>query len=149
VLISFDLRGEKTREDAARLKRHAVKIQDSVLPSLSKMYISPSSQAENMIIYQFSGSRVVCDVIGKLYGGGSYSSIQRTIDELAEVEPKFPSGDIIVAYDNNQKIGRQYRVTWQGKIPFSVITGITAFTPVHPSFIQQQTFIPTCLHPPE
>jgi hypothetical protein len=109
------------------------------------MYISPSSHAENMIIYQFSGSRVVCDVVGKLYGGGSNSSIQRTIEELAEEEPKFPSGDLIVAYDNNQIIGRQYRVKWQGKIPISVITGVTAFTPVHPSFIQQQTFIPNVL----
>jgi hypothetical protein len=102
-----------------------VKAHENILVCFHSKYISALSHAENVVLYPFSGSKYACNIFGKCLGSGSYWTIQKTEKELAKIPPRFPVGDIIVVYDNNQVIGKHYRVSWAGSIPQSAVCGIT------------------------
>jgi hypothetical protein len=126
-----------------------VKASENVLSSLNSTYISPISLAENLVIYHFSGSKNACNMFGRVTAGGSYWTIQNTGKDLATIPPAFPDGDIIVVYDNNQVIGRQYKVSWCGTIPSSTVTGITVLKTEVQRSTQRDIPIPNILPSPK
>jgi hypothetical protein len=116
-------------EEKSRRTRILVKAHENISSCFNSKYITALSHYENIVLYHFSGSKYACYIFGKSSASRSYWTIQRTENELAKIPPKFPKGDIVVVYDNNQVIGKQYRVSWAGSIPQSTVCGITVLKP--------------------
>jgi len=108
-------------------------------------YVSPLSHAENLLLYHFSGSRRVCNLYGRVCAAGSYGTVKATYREIGNQSPSFPVGDIIVVYDNNQVIGKQYRVSFAGNLPASTVTGITVIKNNVEQQVQRNTIFPNVL----
>jgi hypothetical protein len=114
-----------------------VKISDLLMSCFNFSFVGPISHAESLSLFQVTGSKYAVNLLNRISAGGSYSLLGRTKLELGRIKPTFPDGDIIVTYDNNQVIGRQYGVKWLGSQPISTVTGITVFKDSYQANCQQ------------
>ena len=70
----------------------------------------------------FSGSEQIANIIGKLVPAGGYFSVQGWISRKSKIKPECPDGVVAVAFDNDQVIGRTWRIHAANKQKVSVIT---------------------------
>lgn len=97
--------------------------------------------AEMLYIYFLSSSSRATDIHGLSTAGGSTATLRRVIAEFAEDEVHFPSdGYVIVALDNNQKIGKTYHIELDSKVKCSVVTALTAFQVPDPTLSQEKPY---------
>jgi len=118
-----------TEEEKRRKERLLVKAIENIYSAVNPTYVSLQGVAENIVLHLYSGSKTACNLLGKTSASGSYWTVQNTLTKLTQIRPQFPKGDIIVVYDNNQVIGKQYGVSFLGSQPSSTMTGITVVVP--------------------
>ena len=83
----------------------------------------PLAFLTNLHCYVESGSRIIADLIGTTTGGGCYVTIKDWLSNLAAKPPQVSEKDVGHAFDNNQKVGKAWRVSVNNnKFSTSVIT---------------------------
>ena len=70
--------------------------------NLSANCVLPLGFTTNLMSYFQTGSKFVCDMLGHCGPHGSYKTVHRWIENKSEHKLLCPTGDIIVAFDNDQ-----------------------------------------------
>ncbi len=86
--------------------------------------ILPLGFSENVVAYSITNSKIATNING-IGGGGSYESVRKWLSMQADVPLPEVKGDVAIAFDNDQVIGKSYhsRVDNKGKI--SIITAVS------------------------
>lgn len=101
----------------------AAKTIELIYSLVKKQVILPLSFTENMIGYSLSKSKSIITEIGSVIPGGSYNTLKSWIENQGTTLD-FPSQDCIVAFDNNQKVGKSWKIRADNKVTSSVITSV-------------------------
>ena len=91
--------------------------------------ITPLPFSHNLITYCLTGSKTVCSM-NSLSAGGGYTAIRKWLKNKSNSVLQCPPGvDVITFFDNNQVIGRNWRVVYNYKSKCSVITTVLHIIP--------------------
>lgn len=66
-------------------------------------------------------------MFGTLQPSGRFTHLSDFVEELSTDRPTFPVGDIFVAFDNQQIVGKEYRVNPGHSQPTSVVTSMAVY----------------------
>jgi hypothetical protein len=80
--------------------------------------VLPLSFQENILIYSLSRSKTLVSYSGKLNPSGSYNYMAKWMSEQALDPIDVPMGVARSVFDNDQVIGKTYKV----RVPMSVVT---------------------------
>lgn len=103
---------------------HMARAVESIYRCKNPLVVLPLAFSENIVQYSVSNSKIATN-INAAGGGGSYETVRqwlnnRAVDELPPVK-----GDVIVAFDNDQVIGKTYHARAENKsVKASVITAV-------------------------
>ncbi|XP_041466282.1 uncharacterized protein LOC121416832 isoform X2 [Lytechinus variegatus] len=89
--------------------------------------VLPHSFKENILIYSVSKSKLLPDALGGVSPAGTYYRLRKWLDHQAYHELPPLNGDVVIAFDNDQVVGKTYHVKADNKVRVSVITSICAF----------------------
>lgn len=98
-------------------------------------FIAPFSFMENLMIYYMSQSKTAAEIFGSSCPGGVYSTLKSFIHRETTSELKCPDGDVVVAFDNNQRLSRNWQIGVNSKMPMSCITSVCSI--IHPRGVEQ------------
>ena len=85
--------------------------------------MQPLSLIANLCTYMDTSSKITLDCNGTIMPGGKYKSVCTWLNSQAAIGPPVaPEGDIAVAFDNNQVLGKRWQVSPLAKCQSSVIT---------------------------
>ena len=102
---------------------HLARVIEGIYQLCEPNLITPLAFLTNLHCYVESGSRNIVDLIGATTGGGSYCTIKDWLDNLASKPPQVTTKDVGHALDNNQKVGKAWKVSVNNnKFSSSVIT---------------------------
>lgn len=98
-----------------------------VIEQLYKLYnrtlVLPLAFLHNLMTYQMSHCQLLLTLNAKSIPSGAATFMNTWLTEAAAVEPKFPDGVVRAVFDNEQRVGKRYRVKAKNnKVPMSVIT---------------------------
>ncbi|KAJ8030711.1 hypothetical protein HOLleu_27195 [Holothuria leucospilota] len=93
--------------------------------SLTNPYVVlPLSFSENVLIYSIVQSKLTANVYGLTSPGGSYWTVRNWLKGLSMDPLPTPRGDCLVAFDNDQVIGKSYNVRENNKVKTSIVTSV-------------------------
>ena len=101
-------------------------------------YISPINFAESIVSYSVTGSKIDAGLRGATTPGPSYKVLQDWHEEQESAHSEVPKQDTVIAFDNDQIISKNYRVSLNSKFKQSVITTVCAITPRQDEYIQRR-----------
>ena len=105
--------------------------------------IAPLSFMRNLLFYVGHDRSRVMKMNGASGPGGSYTTVTDWVKGLATLPPTCPDGDIITVFDNDQVIGRTWKVRPDNKVSSSVITNIAWIVVQPDGHLQTETaFLP-------
>ena len=87
-------------------------------------FVGPSSFMINISLLAISNSKLTINMFGKVLPGGSYSTLKVWTRDLTSEAKEFPSGDCMVAIDNDQIVQRKWKVKVGQKARVSVVTSV-------------------------
>jgi len=87
-------------------------------------FVGPCSFMTNISLLAISNSKLTVDMFGKLLPGGSYPTLKVWTRDLSSEPKEFPSGDCMVAIDNDQIVQRKWKVKVGQKARVSVVTSV-------------------------
>ncbi|CAH1242607.1 Hypp6885 [Branchiostoma lanceolatum] len=65
--------------------------------------VAPFTFTRNLICYATTNSKLVVNILGKVWAGGMFETVRSYLDTIATEPLPFPRGDCEVAIDNDQK----------------------------------------------
>nr|XP_054753606.1 uncharacterized protein LOC129259335 [Lytechinus pictus] len=95
--------------------------------NVNPKFVLPHSFKENILIYSVSKSKLLPDALGGVSPAGTYYRLRKWLDHRAYKELPPLNGDVVIAFDNDQVVGKTYHVKADNKVRVSVITSICAF----------------------
>lgn len=87
-------------------------------------FVGPCSFMTNISLLAISNSKLTVDMFGKVLPGGSYPTLKAWTRDLSSEPKEFPSGDCMVAIDNDQIVQRKWKVKVGQKARVSVVTSV-------------------------
>ncbi|XP_062608370.1 uncharacterized protein LOC134270197 [Saccostrea cucullata] len=103
---------------------------DSVYYLVNTKFVAPLAFAKSLLIYTKTGSKEGVNVASAATPSGSYTSILNWLKANSQEKIKIPdNSDVISFFDNNQVIGRKWRVKNDFKAESSVITSVAHMQP--------------------
>lgn len=135
-------------KDKSTKSRHLQKAFESLCLASSSRFISLTAVAENLVLHAFSGSRLATDMYASTNASGGHMFMSNLIQSISLQTPKFPTGDIIVGFDNTQIIGTNYYVRAGPSHHVSVSTIVCVFKEDMDCKIQSNFPMPTLLPVP-
>lgn len=135
-------------KDKSRKTRNLQKAIDSLCMVSSSKYINPSAVAESMVLHAYSGSRQVVDMYAATNASGGHNFMSTMLQAVSMKTPKFPPGDISVAFDNTQFIGKDHHVSAGSSNRLSVSTTVCVFKESIDCKLQSTIKVPTILPVP-
>ncbi|XP_062590242.1 uncharacterized protein LOC134251838 [Saccostrea cucullata] len=103
---------------------------DSVYYLVNTKFVAPLAFAKSLLIYTKTGSKEGVNVASAASPSGSYTSILNWLKANSQEKIKIPdNSDVISFFDNNQVIGRKWRVKNDFKAESSVITSVAHMQP--------------------
>ena len=87
-------------------------------------YVSDFHIALQAVSYAVSGSRLVVDMIGHAGPGGSYTLVKEWLLQLSSSPLQVPSGMLVVAFDNEQRLLKNYLSRGANRSRIDVLTNI-------------------------
>ena len=124
VKLIFSLCGISSAEKRKDEKDYLIiaKIIELIYGVRNSRLVMPVSFCENIITYTATHSKKLVNYNAKVSPAGSYWFIENWLTSQA-VEPViFPEGMVRCLFDNEQKVGKTWRINLNGKFPLSVIT---------------------------
>ena len=95
--------------------------------------VLPLSFRENLVTYKCSNSSLLTALNSASMPSGGHTSVTKWLNKAASTEIPFPPGIVRVVFDNEQVIGKCYRVKAnQSSVPSSVVTSM-AYLLIHES----------------
>lgn len=88
----------------------------------NKNLVLPLSFQENLLVYSLSRNKQLVGFNSRLCPAGSEKTISRWMTQQADTPVKYPEGLVRSVFDNEQVVGKTYRVKSDNKLPTSVIT---------------------------
>lgn len=85
-------------------------------------FVGPCSFMTNVSLLAISNSKLTIDMFGRVLPGGSYPTLKAWTRDLSPEPKEFPSGDCMVAIDNDQIVQRKWKVKVGQKARVSVVT---------------------------
>ncbi len=76
------------------------------------------------VAYAVSSSRLVVDMMGHIGPGGSYTLLKSWLNELGGSVLEVPDGLIVVAFDNEQRLLRNYLARGTNRSRLEILTNI-------------------------
>ena len=80
----------------------------------------------NIMQCQATESRMCINLYGKTVPAGSYKTVSNWLVSQSTKELDFPQSDCMVAFDNDQVVGKSWRVSIDNKVKSSCVTSICA-----------------------
>ena len=80
----------------------------------------------NIMQCQATQSRMCINLNGKTGPAGSYKTVSNWLVSQSTKELDFPQSDCMVAFDNDQVVGKSWRVSIDNKVKSSCVTSICA-----------------------
>jgi hypothetical protein len=77
---------------------------ETIMKARNLNYVSEFGEALAALEYAISGSKLVIDMEGHTSANGSYMTLMKTIITAIGKELEIPSGDVMIAFDNEQKL---------------------------------------------
>lgn len=109
--------------DAAAMK--ISEIIECIYSCRNKRLVLPISLRSNLLTYSISNSKLLVNINNVQRPSGSYSYLCDWLSEHAKEEIEFPNGLVRVIFDNEQVVGKRYRVRANlNNVPCSVITSV-------------------------
>ena len=87
-------------------------------------FVGPCSFMTNISLLAISNLKLTVNMFGKALPGGSYSTLKVWTRDLTSEAKEFPSGDCMVAIDNDQIVQRKWKVKVGQKARVSVVTSV-------------------------
>ena len=89
-------------------------------------YIGQASFMQNLNVFSLTNIRLVLNITGSSIPGGKYNVICNWLSQQAGTPLTCPLGDIVVAFDNEQIVGKTWSIKPDNKIAVSIIMNIAA-----------------------
>ncbi|XP_072051413.1 uncharacterized protein [Amphiura filiformis] len=86
--------------------------------------ILPLGFSENVVSYSVTNSKIATNING-VGGSGGYESVRQWLNAQADVPQPEVEGDVAVAFDNDQVIGKSYHSRTENKAKMSIITAVS------------------------
>ena len=96
---------------------------ESVYHLRNHRIVLPLSFSENLVAYSITNSKLATNM-NRVGGGGGYESIRRWLNTSAEKPLRDVKGDVAVAFDNDQVIGKSYHSRADNSLNTSIITAV-------------------------
>ena len=131
VLVQF-LKGATNMEKERTPKKSTLLTSavDTIYKAKDVNYVSPLHFSANLVNYNITGSKLVCNIFSQMAAGGNYKTILKWLNEQSSSNmPAPPTRDVITYFDNNQVLMRNWRVRADAKMFVSVITSVMNIIP--------------------
>ena len=92
----------------------------------TKYFVAPMCFVNNTMQCQATQSRMCINLNGKTGPAGSYKTVSNWLVSQSTKELDFPQSDCMVAFDNDQVVGKSWRVSTDNKVKSSCVTSICA-----------------------
>ena len=101
--------------------------------------------ATNLLANSVTRSKLILNIYGKLHPAGSIATVRKWLNNLTMEIPQLqvPSGDLLIAIDNDQVLIKKWTVRKDNRAQISVLTSV-CLVPFHPdgSLQLDQSFAP-------
>ena len=88
----------------------------------TKYFVAPMCFVNNIMQCQATQSRMCINLNGKIGPAGSYKTVSNWLVSQSTKELDFPQSDCMVAFDNDQVVGKSWRVSIDNKVKSSCVT---------------------------
>ena len=110
-------------DDSSRSNFLLAKLIEQIYKCRNSRLVLPLGFRENLVTYKLSNNALLSALNSSTKPCGSHTFLSTWLNKAAESEIKFPNGIVRVVFDNEQVIGKRYRVKAdQALVPASVIT---------------------------
>ena len=92
----------------------------------TKYFVAPMYFVNNIMQCQATQSRMCINLNGKTGPAGSYKTVSNWLVSQSTKELDFPQSDCMVAFDNDQVVGKSWRISTDNKVKSSCVTSICA-----------------------
>ncbi len=86
--------------------------------------VAPFSFLTNIVLLTVSNSKLAVNLFGKSLPGGSYQTLRTWLEQLSSESKPFPSGDCVVAIDNDQVVKKKWKIKVGQKSRVSIVTSV-------------------------
>ena len=97
---------------------------ESAYHARNQKNILPLAFSENVVAYSVTNSKLASNMHG-VGGGGGYESVRQWLNNRAAEELPPVKGDVVVAFDNDQVVGKSYHSRADNKLKMSIITAVS------------------------
>ena len=139
VLNKFLVSLSGSNENRAALRNAA----ESLIYLVNKSYVGKLNFSLCLISHFITGSKSVIELRSRYSPSGSYPTILKYLDKYSKEKLSFPqSSDLIVFFDNNQVLARNWRVKYDCKALVSVVTTLICLIPPVNLQLQRNPYFP-------
>lgn len=145
VQLVKDLCGFSGEAEANQFGFEIAKIVELIYGCRNSKLVLPLSFQENILTYSCSHSKQLLSYNGRTAPAGSYDFLSKWMAEQSENVIRFPNGIVRSVFDNEQVIGKTYKVSAENKVPSSIVTSHIYISIDPVSELQDQPqFAPNC-----
>ena len=111
---------------------HKAVTADQLYSIVQPSFVSPLMFATNLLVYSVTRSKLALNIPGKIHPAGGNTTVKPWLNDLTMEVPQVPSGDILMAIDNDQVLIRKWTVRKDNQAQISVLTSVCV-APVYPN----------------
>ena len=101
-------------------------------------FIGKLNFSMNLISYFMTGSRTLVEVRSRYSPSGSYTTLLKYLDKYSQHRNEIPKDkDIVIFFDNNQVLTRNWNVKYDSKALVSVVTTLISLCPPNSTQLQR------------
>ena len=89
-------------------------------------FVSEFNVAAMAVAYAVSSSRLVVDILGRVGPGGSYTLLKHWLKGHAGEPAHVPDGVVSLAFDNEQRLCKNYLTRHTGKVVLDIMSNVVA-----------------------
>lgn len=136
--------GSRTEAEKATQQRrelHRALAVEHMYCARNSNYVAEFNVAAMAVAYSVSSSRLVVNLLGRMGPGGSYTLLKNWLKANAGEPVHVPEGVVAVAFDNEQRLCKNYLTRQGGKVVLDIMTNIVACVlPEDRSFNDRESF---------
>ena len=100
---------------------------ESVMNLSAGHLLLPFHFRESILLYSMTGSKVALSMLGSSGPHGGYKGIKLFLNNLTIKDAPNEDGDVVLVFDNNQVLHRQWNVNIEGKFQCHLVTMVAVF----------------------
>ena len=129
------------KSTAQRRTLHRALAVEHIYCARNSNYVSEFNIAAMAVAYAVSSSRLVVDILGRIGPGGSYTTLKQWMKANSGEPLSAPQGVLAVAFDNGQRLVKNYLTRHRGRVSVDIITNVvTCVLPENSDLNQREDF---------